>query len=443
MYHSPIVNAAMLAVSTPEAVCAFLKERCEALTEHSQAIDDSWLPDAPIPRVRYDLPDEYERTLLARQDRLIDLHLALYGFDEDVVSELFFRDEQDKAMRCAALSNEARAQPEFIFGFFLERDERLFHFLKNATWHEIRSLFSNGKISFSFMEKIFSRQGIFAELDTKVMSEAVSALTLNTQIFQRGFDNPEYVAEFFGTLKALWEFSRDMPASPLWAFHLGRLYANLRFDYTNIEDVLIHAQRWKAPDEEGRKQEASDNRRGDLSNWQLVRFHLGRLAVRHRQVTREELLENNDLALRLAAYASMPATLANINSAFDKDGAPTFEAFFKNRQLWQSASNRYRLSDLAKIADQQAENYHIGDISSFVYRFIAALRLENPDWFIEENIDHEEGKAAIGERDAAGDAKSEHRQKLDELAEGLRQVSRRVAVLIGLVAFLVLRYFLG
>ena len=443
MYHSPIVNAAMLAVSTPEAVCAFLKERCAALRERSQAIDDSWLPDAPIPRVRYDLPDEYERTLLARQDRMIDLHLALYGFDQDVVSELFFRDEQDKAMRCAALSNEARAQPEFIFGFFLERDERLFHFLKNATWHENHSLFSNGKISFSFMDKFFSREGIFAELDTKVMCEAVSALTLNTQIFRHPFDDPEYLTEFFGTLKALWGFSRDMPASPIWAFHLGRLYANLCFDYTNLEDVLIHAQRWKAPDEEGRKQEASDNRRGDLSNWQLVRFHLGRLAVRHRQVTREELLDNADLALRLAAYASMPATLENINSAFDKDGAPSFAAFFKNRQLWQSASNRYRLSELAKIADQQAENYHIGSISDLAHRFIYALRRENPDWFIEENIDHEEGEAAGGERAAAGDAKSEHRQKLDELAEGLRQVSRRVALLIGLVAFLVLRYFLG
>jgi hypothetical protein len=49
------VNAAMLAVSTPEAVCAFLKER-------GKAVADSWLPNTPTDCAKYDLPDDYERS---------------------------------------------------------------------------------------------------------------------------------------------------------------------------------------------------------------------------------------------------------------------------------------------------------------------------------------------------------------------------------------------
>jgi hypothetical protein len=86
------------------------------------------------------------------------------------------------------------------------------------------------------------------------------------------------------------------------------------------------------------------------------------------------------------------------------------------------------------------------DIRSSVDKFIERLEKEFPDWFVEESFDDTQGEkeaAVIAEREARIVFEQQQQQKLLDLAGDLRQVSRRVAVLIGLVAFLVLRYFLG
>jgi hypothetical protein len=453
MYHSPIVNAAILAVSTPEAVCAFLKE-------HGEAVADSWLPNTPTDRAKYDLPDDYERTLLARKDRLIDLHLALYGCDSDVVAELFSRDEQDTALRCAALSNETDKQPSLIFSYDADSEEKWTAFLLKAKRDEVTSLFRNEKLDFRFVSSFFERSEEFTRLAPDGMIGAVKALAQNQSFFSyRGtfithprekdyqrFCWPEDESAYGSAIGALLDLARDMPASPLWAHLLAGLYPKLSLAFCRCDHGLTAARRWMAPDEQRQKDETSSNERGDLSDWQLIRFHLGRIALHGRQVSVEELRKDSDLALRLAAYAAMDATNENIDSAFDKDGAVCFVAFFENQNLWQSETHRSRLFSLAKIADQRANFDHIMDIRSSVDKFIDRLEKEFPDWFVEESFDDTQGEketAVIAEREARIVFEQQQQQKLLDLAGDLRQVSRRVAVLIGLVAFLVLRYFLG
>jgi len=173
---------------------------------------------------------------------------------------------------------------------------------------------------------------------------------------------------------------------------------------------------------------------------------LGQLALYRREISLHTLWKDSDLPLRLAAYAAMDATKENMESAFDNDGAVCFAAFFENQNLWQSESHRSRLIDLAEIADQRVNADHITGIRSSVENFIERLERDFPDWFVEESFDdtQEENEAAvIAEREARIGFEQQQQQKLLDLAGDLRQVSRRVAVLIGLVVFLVLSYFLA
>ena len=84
------------------------------------------------------------------------------------------------------------------------------------------------------------------------------------------------------------------------------------------------------------------------------------------------------------------------------------------------------------------------DILSSVDKFIERLEKDNPEWFVEESFDDTQGEkeaAVIAEREARIVFEQQQQQELLDLAGDLRQVSRRVAVLIGLVVFLVLSYF--
>ena len=453
MYHSPLVNAAMLAASTPEAVCAFLKER-------GKAVADSWLPNTPTHRAKYDLPDDYELTLLARKDRLIDLYLALYGCDRDVVAELFSRDEQDTALRCAALSNETDNQPSLIFSYDTDSEEKWAAFLLKATRDEVTSLFRNAKLDFRFVRSFFERAEEFTRLAPDGMIGAVKALAQNQSFFSyRGtfithprekdyqrFCWPEDESAYGSAIGALLDLARDMQASPLWAHLLAGLYPKLSLAFCRCDHGLTAARRWMAPDEQRQKDETSSNERGDLSDWQLIRFHLGRIALHGRQISVEELRKDSDLALRLAAYAAMEATNENIDSAFDKDGAVCFAAFFENQNLWQSETHRSRLFNLAKIADQRANIYHMMGIVTSVDKFIERLEKDNPEWFVEERFDdtqEEKEAAVIAEREARSVFEQQQQQKLLDVARDILQVYLRVAVLIGLVVFLVLSYFLA
>ena len=85
-------------------------------------------------------------------------------------------------------------------------------------------------------------------------------------------------------------------------------------------------------------------------------------------------------------------------------------------------------------------------IVTSVDKFIERLEKDNPEWFVEERFDDtqkEKEAAVIAEREARSVFEQQQQQKLLDLARDIRQVSLRVAVLIGLVVFLVLSYFLA
>jgi len=438
MSNQAIVNAAILSAASAEFVHHFLKERA---VEAGRAGIRGMFATRPTA-----LPDGYERTLLERKERLIDLALALYGCDESVVEELFCRNVEDIPLRCAALANETERQPYHVFGRYFGSEEKLAIFLNDATGVEILSLFNNKNLSLDFIGSLFAKKGSFEQVSTRNFPEAIAALTLNKQLFIFEFNNAEEEFEFYQALAALWSLSQDMPASALWASVLARLYGILPLEYSNLDHALSLAGRWMAPDERAGKDEVSYNELGHLSDWQLIRFYLGRKAIKQRQTSSEELSRDADLALRLASYASMEPTTENINSAFERDGVVCFAAFFQNPKLWQAASHRSLMDDLARRADQQSNNidYTISMRSS-LSKFLEQLEKDHPEWFAKEPIgdlnQEDEEATRQAEREARGNFEFSQLEKLSELTRAQRQTSHRVAILIGLVICCMVYFF--
>jgi hypothetical protein len=333
MSNQAIVNAAILSAASAEFVHHFLKERAE---EAGRAGIRGMFATPPTA-----LPDGYERTLLERKERLIDLALALYGYDETVVQELFFRNPQDAALRSAALSNQTNgAQPRYLFS---HDDEKLALFLNSAAEEDVESLFCNPELDFRFVRAFFSREAPFHDLNSDRLMMAVRALIRNPKFFAyHGFfiyhlrekhyeriDDPETEYDYRSAIKALLALSRDMPVEALWARRLVRLYKELPLGFCGWDAALKAAERWIEPGTAAHDQDASFNDIGHLNDWQRVRFHLGRMAICHSKEKIADLFGHEDIAFRAAAYSMMEPIAENITSAFERDGVVCFDVFSK------------------------------------------------------------------------------------------------------------------
>jgi hypothetical protein len=436
MSNPAIVNAAILSAASAEFVHHFLKERA---AEAGRAGISGTFTTPPAA-----LPDDYERTLLERKERLIDLALALYGYDESVVQELFFRNPQDTALRSAALSNQAALAP----------------FLNSAAEEEVESLFINPELDFRFVRAFFSREAPFNDLNSDRLMMAVRALIRNPKFFAyRGFfihhpreqhyekiDDPETEYDYRSAIKALLALSRDMPVNALWARHLVRLYEKLSLGFCRWDEALKAAERWIEPGTSARDHDASFNDIGYLNEWQRVRFHLGRMAICHSKEKIADLFGHEDIAFRAAAYSMMEATLENIDLAFERDGVVCFDTFFQNPKLWQAASHRSLMDDLARRADQQSNNIdYIISMRSSLSKFLEQLEKDHPEWFAEEQIEDLNQEDEEATRQAEGEARRDFEfsqlEKLSELTRAQRQTSHRVAILIGLVICCMVYFF--
>jgi len=130
--HEERIREARLLVSSPEVVCAELKRYGE------EAVDGFGVGDK-----------ELERNLLARGDQLINLALAEYGTDRDILGELYRRGLADptspldgryrQGLRMAVLANRATHElwgfPKAVIG-----EEEIRRVVVDADWSEAEAL---------------------------------------------------------------------------------------------------------------------------------------------------------------------------------------------------------------------------------------------------------------------------------------------------------------
>jgi hypothetical protein len=140
--------------------------------------------------------EDLERGLLGRHDPLIDLGLASYSCTSEIVKELYTRgktpadNEQDrthrKALRVACLANRvvggsSSRDPEHWIG------EQHLSTLLHSDRDEIAALLGNPHIGGYFLEKLYAKEGPFADISDEQWRECVVESTVNPRLNMREY----------------------------------------------------------------------------------------------------------------------------------------------------------------------------------------------------------------------------------------------------------------
>jgi hypothetical protein len=151
---------ARLLASSPEAVFEELKKRGAKI----RAQEGLWTGDA-----------KYEVSLIGRNERLINLGLASYGTNEEVLKALYkhgLEPAQDaseasykEGLRIGLLSNNTAHSARFFFRFPDEiiGPEEIRRVLNEASDNEAVALIQNPKVSDNLLEELYKRQGPFVD----------------------------------------------------------------------------------------------------------------------------------------------------------------------------------------------------------------------------------------------------------------------------------------
>jgi hypothetical protein len=172
--HEKRIREARLLVSPPEIVFEELKKYGE------KPVDDFGIDDK-----------ELEKNLLARDEHLINLALAQYGTDRDILGELYRRGLGDptnpldaryrQGLRIAVLSNRATHEfwrfPKAVIG-----EEEIRRVVVDADWSEAEALLRNPNTSEELMVALYERRDPFSAVSDDRWCDLVSMSAANPRL---------------------------------------------------------------------------------------------------------------------------------------------------------------------------------------------------------------------------------------------------------------------
>lgn len=311
-----------------------------------------------------------EYLLYRRNDPLIDIGLAQYGYVSSVLKRVFRRG--DSGVRCAILASPA------LLGCGLLQNDPLFDLsavVRKGHFSELEALASNPYMDTNFYEDLLKRQNYFAELTDKNFQIMVYRLgenpRLRTEYDEDYFDgSADY--QYNRIFNTAWELAANVPATQEWAYILNHFLSDtvLPFNFDNKTQVI---DRWRIDP----PKEKNDSYYAPPYSFYL-RSRLADLFEAN-----DELLNSPDLALRRSFYERFsPWDYKDWPDFFKKDGEEFIESASWNPKLWRDQKERKKLSTLAwdcpdPRSDMKMPNLYRGRESYF--------RREHPEWFYEED----------------------------------------------------------
>jgi hypothetical protein len=180
-------------------------------------------------------PEGALQKLLARHDSFIDLAIALYGDDPEVLRELWRRD--DGALRRAILRNQGRDRGIGDNGLlnFLQEGDALLAFFRAASREDIEALVTNPNLDGTALAAIFKRQGVFAALPLEQWRTIAALALKNPNLHRRWLDEvrpyavgPGRESEYWSATEQAMRLLLDFPVEPLWASWLLHGYSEFK-----------------------------------------------------------------------------------------------------------------------------------------------------------------------------------------------------------------------
>lgn len=175
-------------------------------------------------KIRFYLKDPIIIKFIAKKNKLIDLALARYSSEREIV-EYFYENSKDKTIKLAALRNEV-VTPHLYFW----QKEKINLFVKSASSEELKLFFRNQNLTFVDLEDILERKNSFELITDEKFKLIVLYLFYNPYIHNL-FDDELRVKRKFLDIKSS---SFEEPLAELYRDTYNKFYEKEPSNYNNL-----------------------------------------------------------------------------------------------------------------------------------------------------------------------------------------------------------------
>ena len=289
--------------------------------------------------------DRFETVLVRRNQPLINLGLACYGTNKDVFAALYrhsldpAKSEADakykEGIRIGCLSNVTLPQAHFIPNFPKELigEQETFRIISDGKGSETLALLRNPSVSEKFLEELYQRAGVFAQIPEERRADLVAYSANNQRLKTRKDTEDMPDMGLYGIHKAIFSMLETAPVERLWLNRLWDFLGHLDFQDVaspeRIEHVLF---RWAELDDRDSEGKPSEGFRTTLPLKDEFRCEIAALYGRGFEGDHAVQIGSpkaKDVALRCAYYGKGDMTAKEMKAGFKRDGdAFTFAVLF-------------------------------------------------------------------------------------------------------------------
>lgn len=275
-----------------------------------------------------------ENSLAERDDPLIDLGLATFGSNPELVGNLYRKgkepggDERHKqGLRLAVLGNET-VNAKGIFSRFPGNtlgEEEVAFVLKQAGWSEAETRLLNPEVSDEVLLALYRGVGVAEGLDDDRRRHLVTVTGSNPRLTTNNDNDDGPDMGHWDLHKAIFEMLETVPTSNWWASDLR--YFLMRLDPSQVkrpDNIDAALERWQV-DENGATEEPDKNDQYNetgLSNRMELRCVIAALygeSYGKKKVVIHGTAEDEDVARRCVYYGNASLDVKAIESGYEKD----------------------------------------------------------------------------------------------------------------------------
>jgi hypothetical protein len=331
-----LTQQARLYLASPEVVFQELKKLAAVMKEKG------W----------WNRNDTLETVLIERNDPLINLGLACYGANKEVIRALYKqsleppRDEADahykQGLRVGCLSNTTieAARLDFPTGLIGEQETR--RLLMQAKDAEITALIRNPSISDKLLESLYKRTDVFAQMPEERWCGLVELSSKNERLVTDYSDSHSPDLGFINIQNAIFNLLETAPVTLVWVRVLYDLLDQLSFQQTDTPDRIDHVlARWAQLDDRDRDGKPCEGYFTSLPLKEEFRCLIA--AMYGRGFSKSKFfnhgsLSSPDIALRCAYYGKGELTAKQMKEAHEKDKEVyVFASLYNIRIYWPDA----------------------------------------------------------------------------------------------------------
>lgn len=422
-----------------------LTREARLLASNSEAVFEELKKLSAMTRAqRWHFDDKYEVSLVTRNERLINLGLATFGRNQEVLKALYrhgLEPAQDRSdasykegLRVGCLSNQTVPEDNFILHFpdDIIGPEETRRVLRESKGSEVTALLQNPKVSDKLLEELYQRKGAFAEMPDERWLHLIYMSASNARLMTQHNSDDMPDMGHYSIHKAIFQLLETAPLKYEWLRALYNLLDRLDFQQVHSpEQIDLVLSRWAQLPVPKENDSLGEGYWTGLTIKEEFRCFIAALYGRGFANKRTVVLgrsDDTDVALRCAYYGNGDLTVKDMEAAYKRDeGVFTFAAMLNAR----THSRR----DLRRLME---EEYLGGEISQRWLRYDEQIRKTRPNSIppVSEELAAEATSQPL---DAV-------RSSLLDLQKGLTALSNRLSelrnlVILGAIILAILIYF--